>query len=215
MSTTISQLRALVSQICDRYWELDADLRLSRLEGHDASAALIGKHPWEIPGVDLDAPGWREHLDCLARREPFRDMVYSRADGHGGRAWISTTGLPVFDEAGRFQGYIGSSTDITERVGLEEQKRIADERYRLAAERARDGFTDRNLVTGELYISAGCFGMLGYDVPEEERTKQAWDATLHPDDLAAVAAARQWDPAAVLVNEVEVRRRAKDGSWRS
>ncbi|MBC8241811.1 MAG: response regulator, partial [Alphaproteobacteria bacterium] len=51
---------------------------------------------------------------ALQAHEPFRDFVYQRV-GEGNRiGWISTSGLPVFDDDGNFNGYRGCGRDVTQ-----------------------------------------------------------------------------------------------------
>lgn len=53
-------------------------------------------------------------------------------DGH--LVVLETSGVPVFDEAGEFQGYRGVDRDVTERVHAEERERLSDAVLRAAAE---------------------------------------------------------------------------------
>ncbi|MDJ0895642.1 MAG: ATP-binding protein [Alphaproteobacteria bacterium] len=63
------------------------------------------------PGQPTEA--WQKHLEQLAAREPFRDVEIHRVAPDGER-WIRSTGVPMFDDSGRFRGYRGTGTDITE-----------------------------------------------------------------------------------------------------
>ena len=47
--------------------------------------------------------------------EPFRDFELARPTADGGKRYVSVSGMPVFDEAGRFVGYRGVGRHITER----------------------------------------------------------------------------------------------------
>jgi signal transduction histidine kinase len=83
--------------------------------------------------VETEAEKWREHMARLDRHEPFRDFVYTLkpADGRG-EMIVSVSGKPVFDAAGRFAGYRGTTRDVTERVLAERALREA----KLSAEQA-------------------------------------------------------------------------------
>jgi diguanylate cyclase (GGDEF)-like protein/PAS domain S-box-containing protein len=114
------------------FWEMDADLRFTyfspSVEGITGVAPEwhYGKTREEL-GIpsSVSAQAWAEHLDTLARREPFRDFVFRR-DGPDGVKWMQTSGSPVFDSRGRFRGYRGTATDVTHRMQVE--KALADER---------------------------------------------------------------------------------------
>jgi PAS domain S-box-containing protein len=55
------------------------------------------------------------------------EMVYRLRRHDGAWRWILDRGVPFFDSSGAFQGYIGSCTDITEKVEAEEALRAAKE----------------------------------------------------------------------------------------
>ena len=78
---------------------------------------------------------WRRHLRDLDAHRPFRDFVYSIKDSGKSRLWVRTSGLPVFDEAGKFAGYRGTGTDITNQVKAEQRARSAETRLFDAIER--------------------------------------------------------------------------------
>jgi PAS domain S-box-containing protein len=87
-------------------------------------AELIGKRRFEA-AMDQDAEPqkWRAHLATLDRHEPFRSFEYSRRDSTGRLRRVSVNGRPVFAPDGRFQGYRGTATDLTEQHETEERLR--------------------------------------------------------------------------------------------
>jgi signal transduction histidine kinase len=52
---------------------------------------------------------------------PFRDFEIARPAPDGGKRYVSTSGLPVFDATGRFVGYRGVGRHITERKRAEQE----------------------------------------------------------------------------------------------
>lgn len=127
------RFRRLVSLSSDWYWEQDADLRFTRVSGSvfeknniDLSNTL-GKRRWEDTSVRGVSPEqWRTHRMLLEQRKPFRDFVFQVVGPAGDLRWCSSSGNPVFDEQGRFCGYHGVGTDITERVrGAERYRHLA------------------------------------------------------------------------------------------
>src|SRR4029077_16651903 len=83
----------------------------------------IGKTRWEVPYLEPDAETWRKHRETLEAHLPFRDFELARPAADGGKRYISVSGLPVFDKAGRFIGYRGVARHITERKRAEEALR--------------------------------------------------------------------------------------------
>ena len=87
---------------------------------------LIGKRRWDVAADFASEPEhWREHMATVERREPFRDFVYQVRRVDGTLGFVSISGKPVLDAAGRFAGYRGVARDITERQRTEEALRQA------------------------------------------------------------------------------------------
>lgn len=114
----------------DWYWEQDENCRFTYLSrevgttGHKGSS-IIGLARWELVGVDLDSADFPVHRELCSRHLPYRDFVYCRVGPSGEAHWISASGRPVFDEAGRFTGYRGVGRNIT-------QERLAHSRVEQA-----------------------------------------------------------------------------------
>jgi PAS domain S-box-containing protein len=122
-----ARFRALTDLSSDWYWEQDQDFRFTLMSGELLTrtgidvAQHIGKTRWELAAVNLDDTDWAEHRACLERHEPFRDFEMRRPDRNGRMHWVSISGEPIFDDAGRFTGYRGVGRDITERKLREAQ----------------------------------------------------------------------------------------------
>ncbi|MEC5399256.1 diguanylate cyclase domain-containing protein [Uliginosibacterium sp. H1] len=125
-----SQLRAserrfrhLAALSSDWYWEQDAEFRYTQLNGAHLDALLtpshhaLGRRRWELPGIaGVSEEQWSAHRTQLDAHEPFADFVYQMPSRAGELRWVSSSGHPMFDEHGRFCGYHGVGTDITERM---------------------------------------------------------------------------------------------------
>ena len=123
-----ARFRDLTELSSDWYWEQDAELRFTQISSRVHEFALgaeddIGKLRWEISRLHMTNEQWQPHEAALAARRPFQDFVYQRYDVYGNLRIISVSGRPIFDEAGRFQGYRGTGRDITEQTRAEEQIR--------------------------------------------------------------------------------------------
>ena len=123
------RFRALVQFSFDVYWESDAEHRFTRQEFSErltdapAPGAEIGKTRWEIPYVEPDEEAWRKHRATLDAHLPFRDFELARQTADGGTRYVSVSGIPAFDEIGRFVGYRGVGRHITERKRAEAEHR--------------------------------------------------------------------------------------------
>ena len=156
------RFRALVQFSFDVYWESDAEHRFTRQEFSErltdapAPGAEIGKTRWEIPYVEPDEEAWRKHRATLEAHLPFRDFELARPTADGGTRYVSVSGIPAFDEIGRFAGYRGVGRHITERKRAEAEHRAhlwfleSLDRIHRAIQGANDLETMINAVLGEV-----------------------------------------------------------------
>jgi PAS domain S-box-containing protein len=123
------RFRTLVHFSFDVYWETDAQHRFTHQEFAEslvdapAPGAEIGKTRWEVPYLEPDEEAWRKHRETLDAHQPFRDFELARLGPDGSKRYVSVSGLPMFDETGRFVGYRGVGRHITERRRAEEALR--------------------------------------------------------------------------------------------
>jgi PAS domain S-box-containing protein len=113
----------------DWYWEQDAALRFTRIDvqagspgERELAAVSLGRRPWET-GISV-AGGWDAHRALLEARAPFREVQMWRDFEDGSRRYVSVSGEPVFDAAGRFAGYRGIGRDITRQKRGEQLLRL-------------------------------------------------------------------------------------------
>lgn len=112
-------------------------------------------------------------------RIPFESQYRLRRQD-GTYRWLLDRGIPRY-EAGDFVGYMGSATDINERVESEELLRESEARFRFLAENARDMIARFSADGQYLYVSPACQTILGR-TQEEVLGHHAWEF-IHPDDL--------------------------------
>jgi PAS domain S-box-containing protein len=123
------RFRTLVQFSFDVYWETDAQHRFTHQEFAESLTdapelgSEIGKTRWEVPYLEPDEEAWRKHRETLDAHLPFRDFELARLGPDGSKRYVSVSGLPVFDDTGRFVGYRGVGRHITERRRAEEALR--------------------------------------------------------------------------------------------
>lgn len=110
-----------VNASSDRFWEMDANLRFTMVVDTTVArrippaSQLIGRTRWEPTGIDPeDNPHFAAHKATLEAREPFRDFRFEFPAPDGSVRYWRVSGVPVFDAAGRFTGYRGTSSDETD-----------------------------------------------------------------------------------------------------
>jgi two-component system, sensor histidine kinase and response regulator len=100
-------------------WEVDpsgsytySNHQIEKILGYRA-AEIIGR-----PFYDFFLPEEKEKCKAgafkmMGARQPIMDFINRNLHRNGEVRWLSTNGLPLFDEAGVFTGYRGSDRDVT------------------------------------------------------------------------------------------------------
>ncbi|HEX3140007.1 MAG TPA: PAS domain S-box protein, partial [Rhizobacter sp.] len=106
----------------DWYWELDADLRFSRIssnqpaEPNAITQARIGLRPWETMDIRVEEVLHAMQRSTLEARRPFSELAVNYQAPSGRTLHFSVSGQPRYDADGQFAGYWGVSRDITAEV---------------------------------------------------------------------------------------------------
>ena len=117
----------------DWIWEADADLRMTYLSARNEE--ILGHPPTFYYGKRRDefmAPEMlqkeevKRHLQDLEERRAFSKFSYQIVDADGNVRTFRISGVPKYDEEGRFLGYRGIGTDATVE---ENAKRLAQETH--------------------------------------------------------------------------------------
>jgi len=104
----------------DWFWEQDAEFRFTRFFGHSTEKLrrdpkdFMGKRRWDMPIQGVSAEQMAEHIACHERHEPFRRFEYEITAADGSIQYFSVNGAPRFDDQGRFVGYHGMGSNLTE-----------------------------------------------------------------------------------------------------
>jgi diguanylate cyclase (GGDEF)-like protein/PAS domain S-box-containing protein len=117
-----ARFRDVADASSDWIWEVDAALHLTFISER---YALVTGRPPEVhlgmPLADLFHAGespdrWRQHLENLARWQPFRNVLSLCEDANGIHRTVRLAGKPILDPAGKEVGYRGTATDITAEI---------------------------------------------------------------------------------------------------
>ena len=94
-------------------WQVDAENRVSYISSR--MSALMGRPAGQLLGHSLPSllGGNAELGRLLLEKQPFNSLEMELKTAHGER-WISIAGDPIIDTAGRFEGFRGVGSDITE-----------------------------------------------------------------------------------------------------
>ncbi|MFL6771508.1 MAG: putative bifunctional diguanylate cyclase/phosphodiesterase, partial [Sphingomicrobium sp.] len=94
-------------------WQVDGENRVSYISSR--MSALLGRPAGQLLGHSLPAllGGHAELGRVLLEKQPFNSLEMELKTARGQR-WISIAGDPIIDTAGRFGGFRGVGSDITE-----------------------------------------------------------------------------------------------------
>ncbi|MFQ5776259.1 MAG: PAS domain S-box protein, partial [Kiloniellaceae bacterium] len=193
------RVRDFAESASDWFWEMDENLRFTYVSQRITENAgiapdyLIGKTREELlaagdPVTDetMGLGDWQRHIADLKARRPFRNFVHPRVRPDGRILYVSTNGKPVFDDNGRFKGYRGCATNITERVRAEQALRESQASLANAQRIARLGNWDWNVRTNTLWWSDEIYRIFGLEPQEFGTTYKAFLERVHPEDRDAV-----------------------------
>jgi diguanylate cyclase (GGDEF)-like protein/PAS domain S-box-containing protein len=129
LAASEERFRSLLAMSSDWYWEQDENflftrisVGMSRATGVDPDLRL-GKARWEIPYLGITKEQMDEHRRQVEAHQSFRDFHYAHAVPSGEIWWVSISGEPMFDPNGKFIGYRGVGSNITEKKRAEAQIR--------------------------------------------------------------------------------------------
>jgi PAS domain S-box-containing protein len=149
------RFRRLVYMSSDWYWEQDAEFRFTMMAGRmvqdhpELLDLVLGKTRWEIAAPEFPALEMTAHRTAVQELRPFQNFEYPVANGPNPAFWVSVNGEPLFDEAGGFVGYRGTSKDISGRKRAEQALR------QLTAHREAIKEQERKRIAREIHDELG------------------------------------------------------------
>ena len=189
-----AKFQNLVETVSDLVWEVDRNgiytyvsPKVKDILGY-APEELLGKTPFDLMPA-FEARRVAETFRAVSERaEPFQGLenINRHRDGHF--VVIETSGAPVFDAEGRFQGYRGVDRDIGERKRAEEKLRISEERFRQLFEQNEEPlFLFRQGTSEILDANPAAAHLYGYS--REELVRNGLPQFVPPAELSEFSAA--------------------------
>ena len=145
-------------------------------DASDPEAWLGAVHPEDREGT------YQASLTAV-RQEQTLTIEYRLKSSVGGWRWVEDHAVPILDDDGAINGWIGVITDIQDRKAAEQRLRDEDIKLRLALESAALGTWNVDLQTGECQLSTEARRMLGFQ--DDDVSCDLVDI-LHPDDRDAI-----------------------------
>ncbi len=112
----------------DWFWESGPDHRFTVSSQDSGFNRALGATRWELAAdFDEEPEKWAAHRATLDAREPFRGFLYKARLSDGSTIDVSVSGKPVFDPNGRFLGYRGVASDVSDTVRADKAERALQE----------------------------------------------------------------------------------------
>jgi diguanylate cyclase (GGDEF)-like protein/PAS domain S-box-containing protein len=148
--------RTLVESTTDYMWEIDRDNRYTYYT--PAIIDLLGYEPHEVIGktpFDLMRPAEAKRvaeifLPIAAAHQPFSMLENTMVSKNGTEVVMETSGTPIFDQDGTYQGYRGIERDITARKRSEELSKETLARNQTQLEVAMEVGSADALLSGDV-----------------------------------------------------------------
>jgi diguanylate cyclase (GGDEF)-like protein/PAS domain S-box-containing protein len=194
-----ARFRALTELATEWYWETDAALNITLLQGpcevEAFGQALVGRSLLSFgddPNYRVDRTQLEDHLK---RRSPFRRLPYRMEpkSGSGPVRYFESSAEPLI-VGGEFVGYRGLSWDVSERESTIALLRESEERFRALTELSSDWYWEmddqlrfvsvRQGGTRPMpFEEAALVGRHRWDLPGDLVSPATWEE--HRADLAA------------------------------
>jgi PAS domain S-box-containing protein len=148
-----------------------ANKKVEELSGYTLKE-IIGRPIWDFISEECK-PVAKSNLEKRSRGINVNyEVKLIRKDGSSRWAFISAK--PFFNKDGKFTGYLGMLTDITERKIAEEKLRESEEKYRNIVEIANEGILVIDSELRVTFYNKKLMDMLGYN-SEEGLGRPIWD----------------------------------------
>ncbi|MCY1269397.1 diguanylate cyclase (GGDEF) domain protein [compost metagenome] len=115
----LQRLRDIIDLNTDWIWEVDEDGRYTysssvgpRLLGYPVEQ-ILGRTPLDFMLPDEADRVGHVFLHKVAQREHFSGLINRNLRADGSIVVLETSGVPLYDESGRFKGYRGIDRDVT------------------------------------------------------------------------------------------------------
>lgn len=215
------RIRDFAELASEWFWETGPDLRFTFLSERFEQItglprdAVLGHTILEAARADLRDPRWQRHLEDFLAQRPFHDFQFATQLPSGETRQLRVNGKPYHDTQGRYLGYRGTGSDVTDSERTHESLFAVKARLEhllntspamIYSFKAGDNhaatFASNNIKT-----------QLGHDPHEFLDDPGFWTQHIHPEDAPRVFA----DMAKLFKNgrhSQEYRFRHKDGSYR-
>lgn len=153
------------------------------------------------------------YREAFAVRREF-DVEYRLRRHDGVYRWVLEKGAPLQDELGKFGGYLGFFSDVTERRKADAARREVEEEVRILGLITRDFVWNWDAQAGRVVCNDAFGDTLGEPPAILDAALEWWNGRVHPDDREAAEAAMSEAIAGGAMDILrEYRFCGRDGRW--
>ena len=150
-----------------------------------AKEEVLGRNPKFLQGIDTDPASIKSIDEALANKTSLSiELINYRKNETP--FWISLILIPVKNHAGEVNHWIWIKRDISEQKNKESELKIANERFRLAADASNDAIWDWDIQKDIHFWGDGFSKLFGIHIKSQEETYQEWMNRVHPEDLKGI-----------------------------
>lgn len=165
------RFRNFIESASDWAWEIDAAGKISYISPSfenitgQAVHSVVGTSAVNVlrTGDGAQSEAERQFTSAFETRRPIKDVLHQVVTKDGATLTASASGMPRYDQAGKFQGYVGWSRDITRQTEAERQLRESEARYKDFSETAGDWTWEVDAELVYTYISTRAREVTGID----------------------------------------------------
>jgi PAS domain S-box-containing protein len=187
-----TRLKTYTELATDWFWETGEDFTLQILHGNTANDGqmptdYVGRKLWEVPTLSPHSGTWEGLRSRITARKRIYDFVVAATDAAGDTYYVELAGMPKYASDGTYEGYWGTTKDVTSRVRQAVKLSESEQKYRTASRIAKLGsWTWDQIEDACTYCSPELAEIYGVTVEEYLARTSSTDRDLewfHPDDL--------------------------------
>ncbi len=155
----------------------------TRISGYTLDEVIGKKFGYSLEGPEADENAKKRLRHAIDNRLAIKDEFLSSAK-NGDQIWLEVDSQPLFDEEGKYLGFMTIENDITKRKHAQQQQEELLQRLTLATDSAKIGIWEIDLKNNNHVIwDDTMFDIYGYVNNEATSPYKIWKKLMHPDDM--------------------------------